>query len=89
MLPDNYTTIVAYADKTFNHNGTIYKASNFKLDSIVPADYWYTSKDGWVMHKKTLYNRASNIGLTESDYATKFEYIKTHGDIKYKYIYIR
>ena len=26
----NYTKVISYADKTYNHEGTIYKASNFK-----------------------------------------------------------
>lgn len=52
---------LSYADTTFNHIGTIYKACGFKQDRIVKPDYWYAKEDGWVMHKKTLYNQAKKI----------------------------
>lgn len=89
LLPKEYTAVVAYADKTFNHSGTVYKASNFVLDKVVPADYWYRSSDGWVMHKKTLYNRATNLQMTESAFAEANGYVKVHGDIKQRYLFAR
>jgi len=47
--------IIAYADTTVGHSGTVYKAANFKFHHEVPPDYWYVDQDGYVMHKKTLY----------------------------------
>ena len=79
--------VISYADTTYNHTGALYKAANFKLASKVEPDYWYTSTDGWVMHKKTLYNKASQIHITESEFAAKFGYTKVWGSEKLKFIY--
>ena len=79
--------LVAFADLTHNHYGTIYKATNWNLVSIVAPDYWYVNKDGWVMHKKTLWNRASNLKMTEAQFAEAYNFIKRWGREKYKYLY--
>ena len=89
LLPNEYKCVVAYADKTFNHDGTIYKAANFSVDKIVPPDYWYIGEDGWKMHKKTLYNHAVKMNLKEAEYATKHKYHKIYGGEKIRYKYIR
>lgn len=88
-LPPKYKAILSYADTTFNHVGTVYKASNFLLDGEVKPEYWYVSENGWVMHKKTLYNKAINLGLSEKEYASSHGYIKTHGLKKLRYLYRR
>lgn len=72
-------TVLAYADTTVGHLGTIYKASNFKLDHIVPADYWYTDELGYVIHKKKLYNQAKSAKMTESEFAIVNGYYKKYG----------
>lgn len=77
---------IAYADSTCGHNGTIYKASNFKLDRIVRPDYWYVDSDGYVMHKKTLYNRAIKMGKKESIYAFEHGFRKVKGKEKYRFV---
>jgi GNAT superfamily N-acetyltransferase len=89
QLPRSYHTIIAYCDTTFNHNGAIYKALNFTIDKIVRPDYWYRSSDGWVMHKKTLYNRAVNLSLREAEYAEKFGFTKVFGSEKIRFSYQR
>ena len=88
-LPNNIKTIISYCDTTFNHDGTIYKASNFKLDTITDPDYWYVNKDGWVMHKKTLWNHAKKMSITENEYAELNKYNKIYGKEKMKFIYER
>lgn len=74
--------IVAYADTTVGHIGTIYKASNFILHHIVPSDYWYVDKQGYVMHKRTLYGRAKSMKMTEQEFADRYSYIKKYGGEK-------
>jgi hypothetical protein len=74
--------VVAYADTTVGHDGGIYKASNFKLHHIVPADYWYVDTLGYVMHKRTLYGKAKSLKLTESEFAEAKGYIKKYGGEK-------
>jgi len=77
--------IISYCDTTYNHDGSVYKASNFVLVGEVKPDYWYVDGDGWVMHKKTLYNRAVNMGMKEKDYAAKHGYTKVWGKNKLKF----
>lgn len=89
LLPKKYNTIISYSDSTYNHDGTIYKASNFTTDKTVPADYHYVSENGWVMHKKTLYNRACNLKMTESEYSDVHGYRKSFGSDKTRFIYRR
>lgn len=88
-LPKEYETIISYADTTFNHYGVVYQASNFVLDKEVPPDYWYVNADGWVMHKKTLYNRAKQMHSTERQYAELHQYTKVWGGKKLRYRFDR
>ncbi len=74
--------VVAYADTTVGHNGGVYRASNFKLHHIVPADYWYVDKDGYVMHKRTLYSKARDLKMTEAEFAESRGYVKKFGGEK-------
>jgi len=78
--------VVAYADTTVGHDGGIYKASNFKLHHIVPADYWYVDRQGYVMHKRTLYGKARKNKMTESEFAEANNYIKKYGGEKLCFI---
>lgn len=75
-------TIIAYSDTTVGHDGGIYRAANFKFSHDVPPDYWYVDKDGFVMHKRTLYGRASKMSLTEAEFAKQFGYVKQYGGHK-------
>ena len=88
-LPEYYKAVLTYCDTTFNHHGITYLACNFKEDGICQPDYWYVSEDGWVMHKKTLYNKAINLKLTESEFALKFNYHKVYGSAKKRFVFIR
>ena len=76
-----------YADPNFNHNGALYLASNWKYVGDIKSDYWYVNSDKWIMHKKTLWNRAVNMGMGESEFAKLFGYIKVWGLPKKKFIY--
>jgi len=88
-LPKNIKAILSYSDHTFNHHGALYRASNFKLEGTTRPDYWYQNQEGWVMHKKTLYNKAVNLKLTEKEFAERYGYYKVEGMAKSKYVYIR
>jgi len=88
-LDYKYKCIISYCDITFNHNGAVYKALNFIEDSVVDPDYWYTDGRGWVMHKKTLYNHATKMGLTENEFADKNGYKRIYGSNKIRFIFKR
>jgi len=88
-LNPQYKTIISYCDTTFNHDGATYKACNFKLDGEVKPDYWYEGIDGWVTHKKTLYNMAVKMGMKEKEFAEKLGHKKVYGKKKLRFIYER
>ncbi|MBD3408200.1 MAG: GNAT family N-acetyltransferase [Candidatus Lokiarchaeota archaeon] len=88
-LPRRYHDIIAYSDTTFNHRGTIYKASNFEFMGEVKPDYWYIDADGYYTHKKSIYYHAKKSKITEAAYVATFGLIKVMGKEKLKYIYHR
>jgi hypothetical protein len=88
-LPNEIKMIISFSDMTFGHEGIIYKASGFKLDGEVRPTYWYVDKNGWVMHKKTLYEHARSLRMNESEFAEKYLYRKTYGSYKLRYILCR
>jgi very-short-patch-repair endonuclease len=82
-----YKYLLSFSDKTFNHIGTVYKASNWQFDGVVPPSYWYVDNSGFVMNKKTLYNHARSLRMKEKDFAELYEYHKVKGNIKLRFIY--
>jgi hypothetical protein len=86
LLDEKYRLVISYCDTTFNHNGATYKALNFKQDRTIRSDYWYADDRGWVMHKKTLYDRAKKMSMTEAKYAEQFGYKKVYGSEKLRFI---
>lgn len=79
--------ILTFADTTFGHNGTIYKAANFIFDGVVKPSYWYVNSANKIMHKKTLWDRASKHRMTETEYAHKYGFSRIDGDEKHRYLY--
>jgi AraC-like DNA-binding protein len=80
-------TLVSFSDKTYNHTGIIYKASNWILDGFLKPDYWYIDSNGYVMHKKTLWDHANKMGITENNYAIQHGYKRIYGKGKTRYLY--
>jgi GNAT superfamily N-acetyltransferase len=89
LLPREIKCIISYCDKTFNHDGAVYKALNFNQDRIVKPDYWYVNADGWKMHKQTLYGHARRLKMTESQFATQHGYVKVKGGEKLRFTLMR
>jgi hypothetical protein len=79
--------LISFSDTTYNHNGTIYKASNWTLDGVVRPDYWYVDQDGYVCHKKTLWNKAKQMSMTELEYCNKYKYKRVFGGEKKRFLY--
>lgn len=82
-----YSGIVSYADSTQGHIGTIYKASNFTLDSIVKPNYYYLDSEGKRIHKKTVWDRAKVNLITEKEQSKMDNLIRIEDKEKYKYIF--
>jgi hypothetical protein len=79
--------IISFADTGQNHTGAVYKAANFKLEREVEPSYHYVSKNNHVMHKKTLWDHARSLRMTEIEFANKYEYKRVDGFKKLKFIY--
>lgn len=62
--------LISFADTTQKHVGTIYKASNWIEDGMTGSSYHYV-RDGNIIHKKTVYDRARTAGITERQYAER------------------
>ena len=89
FLQSDIKAVISYCDTTFNHDGATYKALNFTQDKIIRPDYWYECEGGWVMHKKTLYQKAVKMSMREAEYAEQFGYKKIFGSEKLRFIYRR
>jgi hypothetical protein len=88
FVPEKIKYLISFADPTEGHSGTIYKAANWKFVGKTASSYFYiNNRDGWKMHKKTLYNQARAMHMTESEFAKRFEYDKIHTLPLRKYIY--
>lgn len=84
---NKYKCLLSFADSTYNHSGTIYKASNWTFDGEIAPSYWYVDKDGYTMHKKTLWDHAQSLRMTENEFANKHGYKLKHGLYKLRFIY--
>jgi len=80
------STLVSFADLTYGHTGSIYRSSNWKQICTIAPDYYYIDKNGWMMHKKTLYTHAVKMGKKEREYAEEFGYTKVLGKEKIKFV---
>lgn len=87
VVKPRHKFIISFADTTFGHEGIIYQAANFKHDGIVEPSYWYIDESGWIMHKKTLYEHARSLKMTEAEFAISKGYRKTYGAEKHRYVY--
>lgn len=61
--------LVAFADTTHGHVGTIYKAASWRFDGETGPSYHYLNADGNTVHKKTVYDQARRVNQPERDYA--------------------
>lgn len=87
-LNDQIKRIVSFADTTFGHSGTIYRASNWIFDGEVSPSYWYVkTKTLKMYHKKTIWNKAKADGVSEQEFADRNHLIKVPGLKKLRFIY--
>lgn len=78
--------LVTFADLTYAHSGIIYKATNWVFDGYSEPSYWYF-KNGALKHKKTVWNAARSVGMSESEYAASKHYIKVVGHSKKRFTF--
>lgn len=85
LLPDGIKCLVSFSDSTLGHTGTTYKACNFKQSGTTKPDYYYASLTS-KYHKKTIWDRAKKMKLSESDYAEKHNLLKIPTEEKTRWI---
>jgi len=85
LLPDYVQWLVTFSDATYGHTGGVYKASGFTADGVIPPDYHYISING-KYHKKTIWDRAKRMRMTESEYAIKHNLIAVKHSEKTRWV---
>ncbi len=78
--------LVSFADGTFGHSGTIYKASNWKLIGKTKPSYHYMDSIGIPINKKRVYDIASKLRMKEREYAEKHGLVKMIEASKTKFL---
>ena len=78
--------IVTFADTSLGHNGSIYKASGWEFDGEVKATYQYIDQGGNYYHKKSVWDQASRLSMTESEYVHENNLIKISGQKLLRFI---
>jgi very-short-patch-repair endonuclease len=86
VLNPKVQKLISFADTSI-HEGTIYKAANWVLDGETNYNYVYRSSDGYLIHKKTVWDRAKKLSLSESEYASSHGYIKVWSKPKRRFIF--
>lgn len=79
--------IVSYADPSVDHDGTIYKAANFRFIGNSAKSYHYIDKDGKWINKKVVWDRAKQSNLSEKEYSENQSYEKISEEKKLIYFY--
>lgn len=79
--------IIAYCDPNVGHIGTVYKASNWKLQAVCRKDYMYLLPSGEVVHK-SYFRRIKGIDKTEKQLSKEAyaERVPIYGKLKYSLI---
>lgn len=80
--------VLSFSDSTYGHTGGVYKAANFINDGKIDPDYSYVATAGRY-HKKTIWDRAKRMKMTEKDYADKHNLIKVYGGPKTRWLFYR
>jgi len=81
--------LVSFADPTYGHTGTIYKATNWEMKGKTNPSYHYMDHLGVPVNKKRIYDFAQKLRMKEA------EYVELHGLQKFselpkiKYVYKR
>lgn len=89
QLSRDVRIIVSYSDETYHHDGTVYKASNFRCDKQLDEDYFYVDHSGARFHKKTIWDSSKKMKMSERDYANKHNLQKIYGGKKKRWLFYR
>jgi len=79
--------LVSFADPRYGHDGTIYKAANWKFVRKTAYSYAYENGKGEEINKKTLYNWSKVRGMTEKEGVEQLCLKKIKLPRKLKFVY--
>lgn len=79
--------VVSFSDPTEGHQGTIYKATNFKFIGQTTPNYHYVTLEGKRIHKKQVWDRAKANNITEQEQAKQENLTKVLELPKNKFVY--
>jgi hypothetical protein len=79
--------LVSFADPRFGHSGTVYRSSNWIDVGKTASSYYYSDCEGKEVNKKTLYEHAKRLSMTERHYANTFGYVRVRIPPKIKFVY--
>lgn len=87
------TGVISYADPNVGHLGTVYLASNFKLDGTTGKSYHYLNKQGQRVHIRQVWERARKAkeevpSWTEAAQAEIEGLTRVEDEGKNRYIYL-
>ncbi|MDP1710874.1 MAG: hypothetical protein Q8K86_00250 [Candidatus Nanopelagicaceae bacterium] len=86
-LNPDVIALVTFADMSVGHTGALYKATNFVDDGQCNDSYCWLGHDGFIMHKKTMWDHARRNHLTEEEMAGKTEHIRILCKPKHRFVY--
>ena len=78
-VPESIDALVAFSDEGAGHTGSVYKAAGWTLDGRTKPSYWYTDRHGSRYHKKTIWDQARRLKLSEKDYANTMGLVRIEG----------
>lgn len=84
---EDVTLVVSYADPHFGHDGSVYLACNWVNDGKTPESYYYADQAGNILHKKTIWDHSSKMGIKEGDYAQKNGLRRVDTEPKNRFLY--
>lgn len=84
---ENIKLLVSFADMSYNHEGIIYKASNWVYDGQTSPNCWYVKDGRTIVHKKSVWNKAKKDNMPINEYVKNNGLVKVIGEKKNRYIY--
>jgi hypothetical protein len=80
------SSLVSFADETFGHSGTIYRAANWIESGRTRPSYHYMNDLGVPINKKRVYDIASKLKMKEAEYVAKHDLVRYQEKPKVKFV---
>lgn len=91
LLDPGIKAVLAFSDPGAGHDGTLYKACNFReagLSSAV-SGYHYINQEGVFIHKRVVWDQAKANHLKESEYAQNTGLLRVEDGSKRRFVFYR